>query len=141
MNVNQILAGQTFTDDMGHTHTATAIVTGVAEGRGVYIYVEGQDYPEFYLNETLMFVHPAGTEQELPAKGPKIGPLTLAEVESAQRELRLIAATGHDDGKWRYLKVITQAGHHKAREYRTEKGFLTAYIREALAGSEILIAE
>lgn len=47
MNAEQITAGQTFTDNMGHTHTALRIENAPG-GAGVYVYIVGQGYPEFY---------------------------------------------------------------------------------------------
>lgn len=72
---------------------------------------------------------------------PTLGPLTMQYIIEAQQDLASIKRTGYDDGKWRYLKVTTPEGRTTAREYRTQKGFLTAYIREASKGSDILIAE
>lgn len=75
-----------------------------------------------------------------PAK-PELGPLTTRYIIEAENDLAAIKRTGYDDGRWRYLKVTTPEGRTTAREYRTQKGFLTAYIREAKRGSDILIAE
>jgi hypothetical protein len=72
---------------------------------------------------------------------PAMGELTAKYVAEAEADLASIKRTGYDDGKWRYLKVITPEGRTTAREYRTQKGFLTAYVREARRGSDILIAE
>lgn len=72
---------------------------------------------------------------------PELGPLTLQHIIEAERDLASIKRSGHDDGQWRYLKVVTPEGRTTAREYRTQKGFLTAYLREAKRGSDILIAE
>lgn len=76
-----------------------------------------------------------------PAAAPVMGELTAKYVREAEADLASIKRTGYDDGQWRYLKVITPEGRTTAREYRTQKGFLTAYIREARRGSDILIAE
>lgn len=93
-------------------------------------------------------LHAAGFEQT-PAEAaraarpsaPVLGALTMQYVMEAERDLQSIRRTGYDDGRWRYLKVVTPEGRMTRREYRTQKGFLTAYIREALRGSDILIAE
>ena len=52
MKASQITAGQRFTDDTGHSFSATRVEAGQANGAGIYVYVVGQAYPEFYLNET-----------------------------------------------------------------------------------------
>ncbi len=46
-----LTAGRKFTDNMGHTHTATRIEDAPG-GAGVYVYVKGQGYPEFYVYGT-----------------------------------------------------------------------------------------
>lgn len=47
----KIQSGDVFTDDMGHKHTATR-VEDAPGGAGVYVYVTGQGYPEFYVYGT-----------------------------------------------------------------------------------------
>lgn len=51
----QLEAGQTYRDQFSRNetefHTVERVEHGVCNGRGVYVYVEGQGYPEFYLNE------------------------------------------------------------------------------------------
>lgn len=84
---------------------------------------------------------PAQATRPARPAAPVLGPLTLQYIAEAQADLASIRRTGYDDGKWRYLKVITPEGRMTRREYRTQKGFLTAYVREASRGSEILIAE
>lgn len=73
--------------------------------------------------------------------GHVMGPEMTAEVRESERRVAALRAGAMDDGQWRYLKVITPEGRMTRREYRTEAGFLKAYIREARKGSEILIAE
>ena len=72
---------------------------------------------------------------------PALGPVMTAHVVQAQAELASLKRHRMDDGQWRYLKVRTADGRTTAREYRTQQGFLTAFIREALRGADILIAE
>lgn len=64
------------------------------------------------------------------------------QVMKAEQELAAIKRTGYDDGQWRYLKTQDDAGRIKVRrEYKTQAGFLEAYVREVRRGHEILIAE
>jgi hypothetical protein len=49
--IENLTAGRKFTDNMGHTHTATRIENAPG-GAGVYVYVTGQGYPEFYVYGT-----------------------------------------------------------------------------------------
>ncbi len=72
---------------------------------------------------------------------PTLTGLALQYVLEAESDLKAIARTGYDDGRWRYMKWVSPEGRMSRREYRTQKGFLTAYIREAHRGSDILIAE
>jgi hypothetical protein len=76
-----------------------------------------------------------------PAGVPTLGELTRQYINEARKDLASIKRTGYDDGKWRYMKWVTPEGRMYRREYRTQAGFLKAYIREASRGSEILIAE
>lgn len=79
---------------------------------------------------------------KVKAEAIKLGPLTMQYIMESERRIRQITADkSRDDGKWRYLKVQTPEGRTTAREYRTELGFLKAYVREARRGSDILIAE
>jgi hypothetical protein len=140
MLATQIAAGMKFTDDMGHSHTAVRTEAGVANGRGVYIFVEGQEYPEFYLNETLMFVEAAPAPKRPAA--PVMGPQTIQYVIESERRIAYLARyKDSDDMKWRYLKFQDDAGRVTRRTYKTELGFLKAYVRAARAGMDILIAE
>lgn len=87
----------------------------------------------------------AGLEQAparpRPDAAAALGPVMTAHVINAQTELAALKRHRLDDGQWRYLKVRTADGRTVSREYRTQQGFLTAFIREALRGSDILIAE
>lgn len=76
-----------------------------------------------------------------PAAVDLMGPTMTAHVVAAEAELASLKRHGMDDGQWRYLKVRTAEGRTTAREYRTQQGFLTAFIREARRGGDILIAE
>ena len=74
-------------------------------------------------------------------EAPKLGAHMVAEINKARRELALIKSSGYDDGQWRYLKFQDEAGRVTRREYRTQKGFLKAFIKAASEGKDILIAE
>jgi hypothetical protein len=65
------------------------------------------------------------------------------EVRDSERRIAWLEANpAADDGKWRYLKTQDDDGRIKVRrEYKTEVGFLRAYVREARRGHDILIAE
>jgi hypothetical protein len=72
MQASQITAGQRFTDDTGHSFTATRVEAGQANGAGIYVYVEGQAYPEFYLNETPVTIYRARLVQPADPKPFKV---------------------------------------------------------------------
>ena len=46
-----------FTDDMGHRHKAVRTRRADGPVNGVYVYVEGQDYPEFYVWNHSVTIH------------------------------------------------------------------------------------
>ena len=133
-----IKPGQSFTDNMGHTHKAVSVEQGVANGAGVYVNVEGQGYPEFYLVENLVTVAAPATRAAAPALDPALAGYVA---ESERRIAYLAKWKDSDDRKTRYLKFQDSAGRVTRREYLTEAGFLKAYVRAARAGMDILIAE
>lgn len=49
-----------FTDEMGHMHQVATITR--PHVRGLYVYVVGQSYPEFYLNDHVMTIHVPDTK-------------------------------------------------------------------------------
>jgi phage shock protein A len=65
------------------------------------------------------------------------------QVHEAERRIAYLERNKDaDDGQWRYLKTQDDAGRISVRrEYKTELGFLKAYVREARRGRDILIAE
>jgi hypothetical protein len=85
---------------------------------------------------------PAEAARPARAAAPALSPAMAQHVMEAERDLASIRRSGYDDGRWRYLKTQDEAGRIKVRrEYRTQAGFLTAFIREARRGHDILIAE
>lgn len=82
-------------------------------------------------------------EAARPARkaAPVLGAYMGEQVMKAEKELAYIKRTGNDDGQWRYLKTQQDGRIKVRREYRTQAGFLTAFIREARAGHDIVIAE
>lgn len=73
---------------------------------------------------------------------PALSAWATEQIMKAEGELASIRRSGYDDGRWRYLKTQDDAGRVKVRrEYRTQAGFLTAFIREVRRGHDILIAE
>jgi len=50
-----------FTDEMGHRHKALRI-DRVERADGYYVYVEGQNYPEFYLRTHAVTIHVPDTK-------------------------------------------------------------------------------
>lgn len=133
----QIVRGDTVTDIYGRTYEVTRVEHNVARGAGVYLHIEGQGYPEFFLNGATFTLKNVTT-----APATELDSLTRQYItESRTRLNRLIASPVLDDGKWRYLSYRDLQGHMDRREYRTERGFLTAYIRVASQGCDILIAE
>lgn len=134
----QIVRGDEVTDYMGHKFTVRRVEHNIADGRGVYLWPEDQGYPEFYLNDGAITLH------NVPARaaGVVLDDLTRRYIAESQARLNRITANRNlDDGQWRYLSYRDLQGHMDRREYRTERGFLTAYIRVARQGCDILIAE
>lgn len=75
-------------------------------------------------------------------KTPKLSAWASEQIMKAEQELAQIKRSGYDDGQWRYLKTQDDAGRIKVRrEYKTQAGFLTAFVREVRRGHDILIAE
>ena len=74
---------------------------------------------------------------------PVLGEYMTAKVIEAEGRVRYLKRNKTaDDGQWRYLRTQDEAGRVAVRrEYKTEAGFLAAFIREARAGHDILIAE
>lgn len=76
------------------------------------------------------------------AARPKLDSTTAGYVMEAERRIRSIEADkSRDDGQWRYLKTQDDGRIVVRREYKTELGFLRAYVREARRGHDIIIAE
>lgn len=73
---------------------------------------------------------------------PALSAWASEQIMKAEQELAAIKRSGYDDGQWRYLKTQDDAGRIKVRrEYKTQAGFLEAFVREVRRGHEILIAE
>jgi hypothetical protein len=138
VKATEIVRGDEVTDIYGRTYTVTRVEHNVARGAGVYLHLETQGYPEFFLNGAEFKL----TTTPRPVPTAQLDSLTRQYIAESQARLnRLTATPTLDDGKWRYLAFRDLNGHMDRREYRTEKGFLTAYIRVARQGCDILIAE
>lgn len=48
ITATEIQPGDMFRDSMGHVHTAVRVERNVAGGACIYVYIEGQSYPEAY---------------------------------------------------------------------------------------------
>lgn len=90
----KLTAGQTYRDEYRQTHTVERVEAGQAGGRGVYVYVEGQGYPEFYLNES------AVTLTEKPAPVAPVAAWKPAKPR-ARRELTCSAHYYDNNGRHR----------------------------------------
>lgn len=65
-----LVPGQIFTDEMYHTHTVKSVDT-TADGTnaGVYVHVDGQNYPEFYGYDHVVIVDEAFEAKRLSSVG------------------------------------------------------------------------
>ena len=88
MQAQQLTAGQRFTDDTGHSFTVTRTEPGQADGKGIYVYVVGQAYPEFYLNWTEVTLN----SNPAPAFDPKPFKVYTRDYNAAgDKDVRIIS--------------------------------------------------
>ena len=113
------------------------LVLGASDGRVTEILLITEALQEAGLEAAPRAARPARRPE------PQLGEYMTAKViEAESRVAYLKRNKTADDGQWRYLRTQDEAGRVAVRkEYKTEAGFLAAFIREARRGHDILIAE
>lgn len=130
MIAKDLVAGMTFTDHMGHTHTVESVDrTAGGTAAGIYVHVTGQGHPEFYLNDQRVVL----VETDHVAHSRDLAVRYTKELAEAIRY-------GYDRGergeiqtlvRWDEFNLETGAARRLKREYLTTGGLLRALIRLA----------
>ena len=127
---NTLTAGETFTDETGHTFTVVSVDhTAGGTRQGVYVFVEGQGHPEFYLRNA-----PVTLDDDTKAARAETLKRDMwheAQVRDARAELARMKEWGqrNEPADHRIEYANLDGTGRRVSRLTTRDGFLKAIIR------------
>lgn len=125
-----LTAGETFTDETGHTFTVTRVdLTAGGTRAGVYIYVDGQGHPEFYLRNAPVALDARTASNR--AEALKAALWREQQVKEARAELARMKENGrrNEPADHRIEYANLDGTGRRVSHLTTRDGFLKAIIR------------